>query len=75
MQVMQVMPNVRVCRLHSPVHPNDHCNMGQSSNDTFPTVMHIAAVEQIERGTMAALEGLRAALETKARAFELNSWD
>ena len=54
----------------SPVHPNDHCNMGQSSNDSFPTAMHIAAVEQIEHGTMAALEGLRAALETKARAFE-----
>ena len=54
----------------SPVHPNDHCNMGQSSNDSFPTAMHIAAVEQIERGTIAALEGLRAALETKAKAFE-----
>ena len=31
----------------SPVHPNDHCNLGQSTNDSFPTAMHIAAVEQI----------------------------
>ena len=54
----------------SPVHPNDHCNMGQSSNDTFPTAMHIAAVEQIERGTIAALEGLRAAFDGKVKAFE-----
>ena len=54
----------------SPVHPNDHCNMGQSSNDTFPTVMHIAAVQQIERETIPALECLRDALAAKAKAFE-----
>ena len=53
----------------SPVHPNDHCNMGQSSNDTFPTVMHIAAVEQIEHELIPSLEHLHAALDGKAGAF------
>ena len=53
----------------SPVHPNDHCNMGQSSNDTFPTVMHIAAVEQIEHELIPCLEHLHAALDGKAKEF------
>ena len=42
-----------------PVHPNDHCNMGQSSNDTFPTAMHIAAAQVIAGETIPALERLR----------------
>ncbi|NNG05541.1 MAG: class II fumarate hydratase [Inquilinus sp.] len=53
----------------SPVHPNDHVNMGQSSNDTFPTVMHIAAVEQIEHELIPSLQHLHAALDGKAREF------
>ncbi|HET8728632.1 MAG TPA: class II fumarate hydratase [Alphaproteobacteria bacterium] len=53
----------------APVHPNDHVNMGQSSNDTFPTVMHIAAVEQIEHELVPSLEHLHAALDGKAREF------
>jgi fumarate hydratase class II len=53
----------------SPVHPNDHVNMSQSSNDTFPTAMHIAAVEQIHHDLIPALEKLHAALDTKAKAF------
>jgi fumarate hydratase class II len=52
-----------------PVHPNDHVNMGQSSNDTFPTVMHIAAVEQIHHAVLPALKRLHGALDAKARAF------
>ncbi|HCM83846.1 MAG TPA: class II fumarate hydratase, partial [Rhodospirillaceae bacterium] len=44
------------------VHPNDHVNRGQSSNDSFPTAMHIAAVEQIHHELLPALEGLHAAL-------------
>ncbi len=52
-----------------PVHPNDHVNMGQSSNDTFPTVMHIAAVEEIHSALLPALENLRHALDEKARRF------
>ena len=54
----------------TPVHPNDHCNMSQSSNDTFPTVMHIAAVEEIHHRLLPALETLHAALEVKVKAFE-----
>ena len=53
----------------SPVHPNDHCNMGQSSNDTFPTVMHIAACEEINNLLLPNLETLHKALDEKAKAF------
>ncbi len=52
-----------------PVHPNDHVNMGQSSNDTFPTVMHIAAAEQVHSALIPALSDLHAALEKKVKAF------
>lgn len=54
----------------NPVHPNDHVNMGQSSNDTFPTVMHIAAVEQINHSLIPALETLHKALADKSEAFK-----
>jgi fumarate hydratase, class II len=53
-----------------PVHPNDHVNMGQSSNDTFPTVMHIAAVEQLHHELIPALESLHKALDMKAIEFK-----
>ncbi|TAL02978.1 MAG: class II fumarate hydratase [Rhodospirillaceae bacterium] len=53
----------------SPVHPNDHVNRGQSSNDSFPTVMHIATVLEIEQTLAPALEKLRDALMAKAAAF------
>ena len=52
-----------------PIHPNDHCNMGQSSNDTFPTAMHIAAVEQIHHELIPALKHLHKELDKKARKF------
>lgn len=53
-----------------PVHPNDDVNKGQSSNDTFPTAMHIAAVEQIHERLLPAVKGLRDALKTKADEFK-----
>jgi fumarate hydratase class II len=53
----------------SPVHPNDHVNMSQSSNDCFPTAMHIAAVQEIVHRLMPALEHLRAALQKKSKEF------
>ncbi len=53
----------------NPVHPNDHVNMGQSSNDTFPTAMHIAAAEEIEHKLLPALHALHDALSAKAKAF------
>ena len=53
-----------------PVHPNDHCNMGQSSNDTFPTAMHIATAMTAENVTLPGLDALQRALETKVIEFE-----
>jgi fumarate hydratase class II len=53
----------------APVHPNDHVNRGQSSNDTFPTAMHVAAALEVEESLVPALEHLQAALEAKAKAF------
>jgi fumarate hydratase, class II len=53
-----------------PVHPNDHVNMSQSSNDTYPTAMHIACAEEIVRALIPALKKLRDALHTKAVAFK-----
>src|SRR4051812_36116927 len=53
-----------------PVHPNDHVNYGQSSNDTFPTVMHISAVEQLHHELIPALEHLHSALQKKATEFK-----
>ena len=51
----------------SPVHPNDHVNMGQSSNDTFPTAMHIAAVREIHDHLLPAVQRLQRAIADKAR--------
>lgn len=52
-----------------PVHPNDHVNRGQSSNDSFPTMMHIAATEAVEQRLIPALGVLRAALEKRAEEW------
>src|SRR6266516_6633156 len=52
-----------------PVHPNDHVNMSQSSNDSFPTAMHIAAVQEISRRLVPAFAHLHAALDRKAQTF------
>jgi fumarate hydratase class II len=53
----------------SPIHPNDHVNMSQSSNDTFPTAMHIAVVEEIVHHLVPAVQALRDGLDEKATAF------
>nr|WP_321444902.1 class II fumarate hydratase [uncultured Cohaesibacter sp.] len=53
-----------------PVHPNDHCNRSQSSNDTFPTAMHIATAEEINKSLIPALDDLAIALEEKSEAFK-----
>jgi fumarate hydratase class II len=52
-----------------PVHPNDHVNMSQSSNDTYPTAMHIACAEQISHRLLPALKHLHAALDAKAKGW------
>ncbi|WP_137936898.1 class II fumarate hydratase [Chitinivorax sp. B] len=54
----------------SPVHPNDHVNRGQSSNDTFPTAMHIAVVEELHHRLVPAIKQLRNTLAAKAKAYE-----
>ena len=53
-----------------PIHPNDHVNMGQSSNDTFPTAMHIAAVERIYDHLLPKLTELHDAMAKKCREFK-----
>ena len=53
----------------SPVHPNDHVNMGQSSNDSFPTALHIAVARAATEALLPALDDLRALLDAKAKAW------
>jgi fumarate hydratase, class II len=53
----------------SPVHPNDHVNLSQSSNDTFPAALHVAVAIELERTLLPAVEALRATLAAKAEAF------
>ena len=54
----------------SPVHPNDHVNLGQSSNDLIPTALHVAAALSIKESLLPALDHLQSALQDKADAFE-----
>lgn len=76
MNVNEVISNLAIQALggevgsKKPVHPNDHVNYGQSSNDSFPTAMHIAAVEQIHHVLLPALQHLKNALDAKAIAFK-----
>src|SRR5213593_298214 len=53
-----------------PIHPNDHVNMSQSSNDTFPTAMHVAAATELSERLLPAVQELRGALENKRAEFE-----
>jgi len=75
MNANEVIANLAIERLggtigsKDPVHPNDHVNRSQSSNDTFPTAMHIAAVEEITHRLIPGLTHLRDALNAKAEAF------
>ena len=75
MNVNEVISN-RACQLagkpvgaKDPVHPNDHVNMGQSSNDTFPTAMHVAVASELEYKLAPALDALRQSLEKKGAEF------
>jgi fumarate hydratase class II len=75
MNANEVISN-RCCQLarkpigsKDPVHPNDHVNMGQSSNDVIPTAIHVAVGEALRNGLMPALEALHDALERKALEF------
>ncbi|MFZ2280221.1 MAG: lyase family protein [Prosthecobacter sp.] len=75
MNVNEVVAN-RACQIvgrplgaKDPVHPNDHVNMGQSSNDTFPTAVHIAVAQELNRRLLLALETLQHSLAAKAEEF------
>jgi fumarate hydratase class II len=75
MNANEVISNLAIERLggtlgsKTPVHPNDHCNLSQSSNDTFPTAMHIATVEQLRHLLIPSLEHLHKALFEKSQAW------
>jgi fumarate hydratase, class II len=75
MNVNEVISN-RCCQLagtplgsHAPVHPNDHVNMAQSTNDTFPSAMHISAAVSVKQRLMPAVAALRDAIGAKAQAW------
>lgn len=76
MNANEVISNLAIRQLggelgsKSPVHPNDHCNLSQSSNDTFPTAMHIAAVEQLHHALLPSLRRLHSALDVKSRQWD-----
>jgi len=67
-RAIEIMGGVKGSK--KPVHPNDHVNMGQSSNDSFPTAMHIATVMQITDFLIPALQHFHAALQKKAEDFK-----
>jgi fumarate hydratase, class II len=69
MNANEVIATLASRRLGRPVHPNDHVNASQSSNDVFPSAIHIAAARQIRRSLLPALDHLAAALEAKAAEF------
>jgi fumarate hydratase class II len=84
MNVNEVVANIVCVRLHRPigsskdpaylkeggVHPNDHVNMGQSSNDTFPTAMHVALAVAIQHGLLPGVKRLAEKLEAQAQAWD-----
>jgi fumarate hydratase class II len=66
MNANEVIANLASRIADAPVHPNDHVNMGQSSNDVIPTAIHVSAALAVERELLPALEHLAAAIEKKA---------
>ena len=76
MNINEVIANRAIQRLggevgsKQPVHPNDHVNLGQSSNDVFPSAIHIAALSLLEARLLPALDGLQKSLAAKASAFD-----
>ena len=69
MNANEVIATLATRRLGRPVHPNDHVNASQSSNDVFPSAIHIAATRLIKQSLLLALDRLAAALDAKAREF------
>ncbi|GHV58977.1 fumarate hydratase class II [Campylobacterota bacterium] len=69
MNLNEVIAHIASAKLKQTIHPNDHINMSQSSNDTFPTAMHIAAVLQTNAALLPAISALEATLEAKSQEF------
>ncbi|MCU1397341.1 MAG: fumarate lyase [Acidimicrobiales bacterium] len=69
MNVNEVVANIASEALGAPVHPNDHVNAGQSSNDTFPTAVTLAVVVQLSKSVLPAVDRLTASLEDAGRRF------
>ena len=78
MNVNEVLSNYSILLLSGtvgskkPVHPNDHCNMGQSSNDSFPTAMHISTAKVVQEITLEGMRKLKGELCRKAE--EVRKW-
>ena len=70
MNANEVIAHVATEKLGADVHPNDHVNMGQSSNDVIPSAIHIAALMDIREQLVPALKVLLDALENKAKEFD-----
>jgi fumarate hydratase class II len=69
MNANEVLANLANMGSQPPAHPNDHVNMGQSSNDVFPSAVHLAALDEATNRLLPALEALEASLQAKADAF------
>ena len=69
MNCNEVIANIASGKLGRPVHPNDHVNMGQSSNDVIPTAIHVSAAISVVESLLPALDHLAGAIETKAAAL------
>ena len=69
MNMNEVLATIATEKLGAPVHPNDHVNASQSSNDVFPTSVHIAVTQELIDDLIPALDHLAVALETKAEAW------
>src|SRR3954471_14921037 len=69
MNANEVLATLASERLGKPVHPNDHVNASQSSNDVFPSAIHLAALRAVQRELLPALEKLEKALRKKAKEF------
>ncbi len=69
MNCNEVIANIASGKLGRPVHPNDHVNMGQSSNDVIPTAIHVSAAMSVVESLLPALDHLAGAIETKAAAL------
>ncbi len=68
-RAIEIAPAAKMMGSKKPIHPNDHVNMSQSSNDTFPAAMHIAAAERVQNALIPAIQTVHEAIAAKAKEF------